>query len=159
MHLARALAAPFCLDDAIAEAATEFLGVRAVYAVNLDTLADGDEAEDWVSVDRMAAVSQLKVDTLQMLVDNQHVIALLQEFLGWILEGEVLCTFGWFGDIGRVEVVISFLYIFVDDGVYVEFLFRYILVEIGVLLVSHLLDDACHGALDNLHLAVLESSL
>ena len=94
-----------------------------------------------------------------MLVDNQHVIALLQEFLGWILEGEVLCTFGWFGDIGRVEVVVALLYIFVDDGVHVEFLFRYILVEIRVLLVSHLLDDACHGALVNLYLAVLESSL
>ncbi len=61
--------------------------------------------------------------------------------------------------LAEVEVVVALLDVFLDHGVHVEFLLGYILVEIRVLLVSHLLDDARHGALINLHLAVLESAL
>ena len=55
--------------------------------------------------------------------------------------------------------MVAFLDVFLYHGVYVEFLFCYILVEIRVFLVSHLLDDARHGALINLYLAILESAL
>ena len=127
--------------------------------MNLDTLADGYESEDRVAVDRVAAVGELEVDALQVLIYYQHVVALLQQFLGRVLELEVLGTLGRLVGVAEVEVVVTLLDVFLHHGVHVEFLFRYILVEIRVLLVSHLLDDARHGALVNLYLAVLESAL
>ena len=126
--------------------------------MNLDALADGYESEDRVAVDRVAAVGEFEVDALQVLIYYQHVVALLQQFLGRILELEVLGTFGRLVGIAEVEIVVTLLDVFLHHGVHVEFLFRHILVEIRGLLVSHLLDDACHGALINLYLAVLESA-
>ena len=127
--------------------------------MNLDALADGYESEDRVAVDRVAAVGELEVDALQVLIYYQHVVALLQQFLGRVLEFEVLCTFGRLVGVAEIEVVVTLFDVFLHHGVYVEFLFRHILVEIRVLLVSHLLDDARHGAFINLNLAVLESAL
>ena len=127
--------------------------------MNLDALADGYESEDRVAVDRVAAVGELEVDALQVLVNHQYVVALLQQFLGRVLELEVLGTLGRLVGVAEVEVVVTLLDVFFYHGVHVEFLFRHILVEIRVLLVSHLLDDARHGALVNLYLAVLESAL
>ena len=126
--------------------------------MNLDTLADGYESEDRVAVDRVAAVGELEVDALQVLIYYQHVVALLQQFLGRVLELEVLGTFGRLVGVAEVEIVVTLLDVFFHHGVHVEFLFRHILVEIRVLLVSHLLDDARHGAFINLNLAVLESA-
>ena len=126
--------------------------------MDLDALADGYETEDRVAVDRVAAVGEFEVDALQVLVNHQYVIALLQEFLGRVLELEVLGTLSRLVGVAEVEVVVALLDVFLYHGIYVEFLFCYILVEIRVLLVSHLLDDARHGALVNLYLAVLESA-
>ena len=127
--------------------------------MDLDALADGYESEDRVAVDRVAAVGELEVDALQVLIYYQHVVALLQQFLGRVLELEVLGTFGRLVGVAEVEVVVTLFDVFLHHGVHVEFLFCHILVEIRVLLVSHLLDDARHGALVNLYLAVLESAL
>ena len=55
--------------------------------MNLDALADGNESEDWVAVDRVAAMSQFEIDALEVLIDNQHVIALLHQFHGRIQIG------------------------------------------------------------------------
>ncbi len=66
------LAAPFRLHDAVTETAAQFLGVRTIHAMYLDTLADGNESEDWVAVDRVAAISQFEIDALEVLIDNQH---------------------------------------------------------------------------------------
>ena len=107
----------------------------------------------------MAAVGELEVDALQVLVNHQYVVALLQQFLGRVLELKVLGTLGRFVGVAEVEIVVTLFYVFFHHGVHIEFLFRHILVEIRVLLVSHLLDDACHGAFINLNLAVLESAL
>ena len=127
--------------------------------MDLDALADGYESEDRVAVDRVAAVGELEVDALQVFVNHQYVVALLQQFLGRVLELEVLGTFCRLVGVAEVEIVVTLFDVFLHHGVHVEFLFRHILVEIRVLLVSHLLDDARHGALVNLYLAVLESAL
>ena len=96
----------------------------------LDTLADGNESEDRITIDRMAAMSQFEIDTLEMLIDNQHVIALLHQFLGRILKLKILCTFCRLVGIGEVLVMVALLDVFLDDAVHVEFLLGYILIEV-----------------------------
>ena len=125
----------------------------------LDALVDGDESEDRVAIDRVAAVCQFEVDALQVLVDGEHVVALLHQFLGRILVLEVGCTLGSFRHVGEIEVVVTLRHISVDHRVDVQFLLSDVLVEVGVLLVAHLLDDASHRALVDVYLAVLEASL
>ena len=63
------LAAPFGLDDAVAETAEHLLRVRAVHTVDLDALR-GDETEHLVPVDRVAAFRQFIFDACQVLVDH-----------------------------------------------------------------------------------------
>ena len=98
--------------------------------MNLDALADGNESEDWVAVDRVAAMSQFEIDALEVLIDNQHVITLLHQFLGRILKLEILCTFCRLVGIGKVQVMVALLDVSLDDAVHVEFLLGYILVEV-----------------------------
>ena len=43
--------------------------------MNLDAAGDGDEAEHIVAVDGVAAVGQLVVDALEVLVDDEYVVA------------------------------------------------------------------------------------
>ena len=96
----------------------------------LDTLADGNESEDRITIDRVAAMSQFEIDALEMFINNQHVIALLHQFLGRILKLEILCTFCRLVGIGEVQVVVAFLYVSLDDAVHVDFLLGYILIEV-----------------------------
>lgn len=96
----------------------------------LDTLADGNESEDWVSIDRVAAMSQLEIDALEVLIDNQHIVALLHQFLGRILKLKILCTFCRLVGVGEVQVVVALLYVSLDDAVHVDFLLGYILIEV-----------------------------
>ena len=98
--------------------------------MNLDALADGNESEDWVTVDRVAAMSQFEIDALEVLIDNQHIVALLHQFLGRILKLEILCTFCRLVGIGKVQVMVALLDVSLDDAVHVEFLLGYILVEV-----------------------------
>ena len=98
--------------------------------MNLDALADGNESEDWVAVDRVAAMSQFEIDALEVLIDNQHIVALLHQFLCRILKLEILCTFCRLVGIGKVQVMVALLNVFLDDAVHVEFLLGYILVEV-----------------------------
>ena len=96
----------------------------------LDTLTDGNESEDRVAVDRVAAMSQFEIDALEVLIDNQHIVALLHQFLGRILKLKILCTFCRLVGIGEVQVVVAFLYVSLDDAVHVDFLLGYILIEV-----------------------------
>ena len=73
----RALAAPSCLYDAVAEALAQFGGVGAVAAVDLDASAGGDESKHLVALDGLAAFCQLEVDALEVLVYHEHVVALV----------------------------------------------------------------------------------
>ena len=98
--------------------------------MNLDALADGNESEDRITIDRMTAMSQFEIDTLEVLIDNQHVIALLHQFLGRILKLKILSTFCRFVAVGEVQVVVALLDVSLDDAVHVEFLLGYILVEV-----------------------------
>lgn len=50
------LGTPPCLDDAVGVVLLQALGVGAVAAVDGDARADGDEAEDVVAFDRVAAL-------------------------------------------------------------------------------------------------------
>ena len=65
-----------------------------------------------------------------MLIDNQHIVALLHQFLGRILKLEILCTFCRLVGIGKVQVMVALLDVSLDDAVHVEFLLGYILVEV-----------------------------
>ena len=56
--LALALSAPPGLHYAVSVALSQLRGVRAVGPVYLYSTVDGDEAEDRVAVDRMAAVGK-----------------------------------------------------------------------------------------------------
>ena len=68
------LARPTCLDDAIAEACAQVAGVGTVAPMYLDAARHGDESEDIISVDGVAAAGQGEVDTLQVLVDDEHIL-------------------------------------------------------------------------------------
>jgi len=75
-------------------------------------------------------MSQFEIDALEVLIDNQHIVALLHQFLGRILKLEILCTFCRLVGIGKVQVMVALLDVSLDDAVHVEFLLGYILVEV-----------------------------
>ena len=127
--------------------------------MHLDTFAYGDEAENGVAIDRVAAMGQLEVYSLQIFIDDEHVVVLSHHFLGRILILELGSTGGRTCGVGHVQVVVAFGDVFLNDAVGVYLLLGNVLVEIRVLLVAHLLDGACHDALLYFQLSVLESSL
>lgn len=72
-----ALAAPLRTDDAVAKAALHLGSVGAVGTVDLDAAIDGDEAKHLVAIDGVAAAGEREVDALEALVDDEHVVVLL----------------------------------------------------------------------------------
>ena len=71
--LAAALACPACLDNTVAEPGPELRRVGAVLAVNLNAATAGYKAEYLIAVNRLAATGHLKVQPLQVLVNDEYV--------------------------------------------------------------------------------------
>ena len=71
-------------------------GVGAGHAVDLDAVLDGDEAEDLVAVDRVAAAGHLVGDVAELAVDDQVVVggAVLSGACGLLVAGIVLRCLG-----------------------------------------------------------------
>ena len=90
MILRVALSAPCRLHDAIAEAPAQFGGVGTVGTMNLDASADGDEAENPVAIDGVAAMCQLIVDTLQVGADDEYIVGCMLLERGCRFEHELL---------------------------------------------------------------------
>ena len=103
--LTAALAAPTSLHDAIAETLAQFGGVRAVGAMNLDAAGDGDEAEDGVAVDGVAALGQREVEPFQVLVYHQYVVVAAGYLFVGVLVFKFLCALCRFGSIQFLVVV------------------------------------------------------
>ena len=72
-----ALSGPAGFHDAVREAGTHLLGIRAVTTVNFDTAVDADESEHFITVNRVTAFGQCKVESFQVPVDDQHVILVI----------------------------------------------------------------------------------
>ena len=156
--LRRSLSAPLGLDDAVAEASTHLGRIGAVGAVNLDASADGDESEDVVAVDGVAAVSQLVVYALQVLAYDEHVAVGPGRLSGGLrrVEHELLGR----AHVGcRCFLALLQLQVFVDDGAHVECAVGQLAVEVTGLLVAQLLDGAHHDRLLQLNLPVVELAL
>ena len=88
--LSVALAAPFSLYDAIAKASTKFGRIRAVATVNLDTSAHGDEAKYIIAIDWTTTFSQRIVDTHEVFVYHQHIVATLGKSFAWVFVFKLL---------------------------------------------------------------------
>ena len=87
-----AFSAPFCPYDAVAESFAHLGCVGAVGAVYFDSSVDGDESEDAVAVDGVAAFGELEVNALEVFVYDDDVVVGVGDFLVWVLEDEVLCA-------------------------------------------------------------------
>ena len=113
--------------------------IGAVAAVYLDAAARGDKAEHLVAVDGVAAMGQLEVDTLEVLVYHEHVAreALLELFV--LLQVISLGTAGH--HIVRLGHLLYGLHVAVDELVYIERALGNLLIELRHLLVAHLTDE------------------
>ena len=105
----------------------------------------------------MAAGSQLVIDALEVLVDGKHVVALARQVLDRSFVLKLLCRAGLVF-LGVVFLIVANFHILVDDVVGVELSVGHLLVEVGHLLESHLLDKVAHDALFYLDLLVLETA-
>ena len=99
--------APFGPDDTITEPFTQFGCVGTVDAVDLDSSVDGDEAEDIIAIDGVATLGQLEINTLQVLVDDDHVITAICHLLIRMLIDKFVSTLH--GQ-GRSRTVVMLLY-------------------------------------------------
>lgn len=70
-----AFVGPLGIDNAVGVAVHEFDGVFALAAVHLDAFADGDEADDVVAVDGVAAAGEFVVHVIDVAVDEEDVFA------------------------------------------------------------------------------------
>ena len=154
---ALALACPPCLDNAVAEACMQFGRIGAVAAVNLDAAIDTDEAEHVVAIDGIAALGQLEVNAFQVLVDDEHVF--LAPVLVGLRGGEVVALrAAILYLVVAVAVALLLFQVAVDDVVHVQCAVGNALVELGDHLEAHALDEAHHGTVVVVYLAVAEFS-
>ncbi len=152
-----ALAGPAGFHHTVAEAGVQVGSIGAVAAVYLDAAARGDKAKHLVAIDGIAAMGQLEVDTLEVLVNHGHiarevllvVVALLQVIALGTAHGHVV----------RLGHLLYGLHVAVNKQVHVERAIGNLLVKLRHLLVAHLTDDAHHRGLIVLYLAVLELAL
>ena len=150
-------AAPAGLDDAVAESAAQFGGIGAVVAVDFDAAAHGDEAEDGVAVDGLAAFGQGEVQAFEVAVDDEHVVFAAGRFF----VGMVEAIFGGTARGGgvEIEVVVAHLDVGLDHLAHVELPVGKLFVEVGGQFEAHPLDEVHHGALVEIDLAVLHPPL
>ena len=132
--------------------------IGAVAAVDLDAAAGGDEAEDGIAIDGVAASRQHVVDALQVAVDDQHVVVLRGGLCDVILEDELLSRAG---DVVARDGTVALLHldVLVEHGLRVERALGDVAVEVARLLVAELLDGAHHERLVLVDLAVAEAAL
>ena len=71
----------------------------------LDAAGDGDEAEDGVAVDGVAALRQREVEPFQVLVYHQHVVVAAGYLFVGVLVFKFLCALCRFGSIQLLVVV------------------------------------------------------
>ena len=62
------------MDENINIESAEIQEVAEPHAVNLDAAARGDEAKDRVAVDGVAAMGEVKVQALEVLTNDEHII-------------------------------------------------------------------------------------
>ena len=123
----------------------------------LDAMQHRHKAEDVVAIDRVAALGQLELQALHVLVYHQHIIArLLARISIQVLEAELLRTVRrglW------LQHPALLLHILVDDLVYIQRAVGYALIEVGDDLITHALDELHHDALIPFYLTVLHLAL
>ena len=118
--LTASLACPTCLNNAVTEACPQLRGVRAVLAMYLNTTAAGDKAEDIVAIHGLTAAGHLKIEALEVLVDNNYVrppIPLMGKCV--ILHHKLLCTGGRRAPFGLTMVMALLLGIGFEHGVHI----------------------------------------
>ena len=71
--LGAALARPFCFHNTVRISLLEVPDVDTVGSVNSYSSGNADESFNLVAIDRVAAASQLIVDALEILVDDENV--------------------------------------------------------------------------------------
>ena len=150
-----ALTGPACPDDTVREACPHFLGVRTVAAVYLDTSRNGDESENFIAVNRIAAFGQVEINAFQVLVNDQHIILEIVFDIGSLLDVEPFRT-----AVADFFPLFGFLplhfHVTVDEGVDVQTFVGDAPVEIGYGLIAQLLDEAHQDGFIVFYLAVLE---
>ena len=131
--------------------------IRAVKPMDFYDTLGGDETEDIITENRIAAFREAIVYAFYVVADDEYVVRCL--FCG------TLGTFGKFKFLGTASLglrtLVGIIYEFVlsDDIVHVKLLVADSLVEICDGLVAHLFDGAHDGAFVNLYLAVLAAPL
>ena len=122
----------------------------------LDTLR-GDETENLVAINRVAAFGEFIFDTRQVLVDHQDI--LVRRYLLHRSRGHEFLRATHLGALIRLRLLAESLQIFVDYLVGIEAFLGDLDVKVRDGLESFLLDIAHHGWLVHVDLPVLEAAL
>ena len=140
------LAAPTGADDAIGHVFAQVAGVGTGGSVDFDAAIDGDETENRVAENGVAALRQRVVDAFQVAADDEFVVLCARKMVFGEFKVVFLGTARLRGCV-EVEVVVACLDVFFDDGVHVEFFLGDLLVEVAGELEAHFLDGVRHHAL------------
>ena len=154
--LSLTLTCPFSFHDTITESCFHFWCIRTILAMYLDTPIDGYESKDFISINRITTLGQFEIQSLQILVNDQDIV-LKVLVVQRCLDAISFCT--------PIEhFVIGFRFFLlhlnelVENLIGIQLFNGNVLIEIGYILVSQLLDQTHHHGFIVINLSVLELS-
>ena len=120
-----------------------------------DAATHGDEAENIIAIDGMAALRQFIIDAFEVFINHEHIAVVLQKLLVRIF---IFKVFGTLGGLG-VALAIAQFKILLNHGIGIEPFVSNVFIEIGGFFVAHFLDELRHEALFHLNFLVLKTAL